>query len=181
MLSDFVNGNPSLVSERLVLRTMVKEDVPALEEWIRDRAIYKYWGQSMGRTDKNPSLMFQKEKRATKSFHWGIALRETNKVIGEFWVYLIENNRMAKVAYRIGEQYKGNGYATEALQMVVKFCFEQTELKRLWTDVDVRNIASCKVLEKGGFSKEGLIREGKMVSTYCDHYLFGLLRSDLYS
>ena len=99
-------------------------------------------------------------------------------MIGEIQVFNIENDRMAKVAYRLSKKHWGMGLTTEALAAVVKFCFENTELQRLWTDVDARNIASCKILEKNGFTKEGFIRQGKMVSTYCDYYLYGILKDD---
>ena len=56
--------------------------------------------------------------------------------------------------------------------------FEETELQRLWADVHTQNIASYKTLEKAGFKREGLIREGKMVNTYCDYYLYGMIKDD---
>ena len=61
---------------------------------------------------------------------------------------------------------------------MTKFCFENTELKRLWTEVNTRNIASQKMLEKCGYTREGLIRQGKMVNTWCDYYIYGILSSD---
>ena len=33
-------------------------------------------------------------------------------------------------------------------------------------------------MEKCGFIKEGTIRQGKMVSVYCDYNIYGLLRED---
>ena len=62
---------------------------------------------------------------------------------------------------------------------MTRFCFEKTELKRLWTKVDVRNTASQKMLEKCGYIREGLIRQGKMVNIWCDHYIYAILSSDL--
>ena len=62
---------------------------------------------------------------------------------------------------------------------MVRFCFEKTELKRLWAEVDIRNVASQRILEKSGFTREGLIRQGKMVNTWCDYYVYGILDSDL--
>ena len=59
--------------------------------------------------------------------------------------------------------YWGKGYVKESVSAMTKFCFENTELKRIWTQVDVRNIASWKVFEKCGYRREGLIRQGKMV------------------
>ena len=102
-------------------------------------------------------------------------------MIGEIWVYLIENDRMAKVAVRLSRAYHGKGYGTEALSAITAFCFEHTELQKLWTDVDVRNEDSVRILEKCGYRREGLIRQGKMVNTWCDYYLYGIISSDYQS
>ena len=61
---------------------------------------------------------------------------------------------------------------------MTKFCSENTELKRLWTEVDTQNIASQKMLKKCGYTREGLIRQGKMVNTWCDYYIYGIISSD---
>ena len=45
---------------------------------------------------------------------------------------------------------------------------------RTLSEADVRNIASNKVLERCGFVKEGTIRQGKMVSVYCDYNIYGI-------
>ncbi|MCR0566510.1 GNAT family N-acetyltransferase [[Clostridium] innocuum] len=102
-------------------------------------------------------------------------------MIGEIWIYLIENNRMAKVAFRLSKQYQGNGLMSEALKSVIEFCFSKTELQKIWTDVHILNHVSYKTLEKVGFQREGHIRGGKMVNTYCDYYLYGILKSDYIS
>lgn len=176
MLKDYIEQKPVLQTPNLVLRELVPSDVPALKEWMPDPAMYTYWGKNVGKTDKNPELLFAKKDRKTKSFHWGIARKENDKVIGELWIYLIENDRMAKTALRISTAFQGKGFGTEALACAVKFCFSHTELKRIWTDVDVRNVGSCKVLERCGFEREGRICEGKMVNTWCDYYIYGILR-----
>ena len=125
-------------------------------------------------------MLFEKENKHTKSFHLGISVKGLDKVIGDLWVYLIENDRMTSVAIRLSKKYQGKGYGTEDLSAMVSFCFEKTELKRLWIKVDIRNVASQRILEKSGFTREGLIRQGKMVNTWCDYYIYGILDSDLY-
>ena len=178
-LADFIYKKPIIETERLLIRPMRAADVPALKEWMPDPSIYTYWGKSPSKAEKNPELLFEKDEKPTKSFHLGVALKETDKVIGDIWVYLIENDRMASVAVRLSSKYHGQGYGTEALFAMTKFCFENTELKRLWTEVDVRNIASQRMLEKCGYKQEGLIRQGKMVNTWCDYYIYGILSEDL--
>lgn len=160
-LQDYIFDKPILETQRLVLRALRKEDISDLKEWLGDSSIYQYWGKRPGKSDLNPELLFQKTEKPIKSFHWGIVHKQTGKVIGDMWVYLIENDRMAKVAFRLSPAYQGNHLMTEALARVVIFCFEETELQRLWADVHICNTASYKTLEKAGFKREGLVREGK--------------------
>ena len=178
-LADYINTKPVIITQRLKLRPMCADDIPALKEWMPDRSVYTYWGKSPGKAEKNPELLFEKPEKPTKSFHLGIEEAASGRVIGDLWVYLIENDRMASVAVRLAPASQGKGYGTEALSAMTRFCFENTELQRLWAQADVRNIPSQKMLEKCGYKKEGLIRHGKMVNTWCDYCIYGILSSDI--
>lgn len=175
-LADWVRAKPVLETRRLVLRPLCREDVPALEEWLGDASLYRHWGKGPSKSDLEPRRLFLKPSRPSKSFRWGLVHREAGKVVGELWVYRIENDRTAKVAFRLSPAFQGNGLMAEALSRAVAFCFGETELQRLWTDVHVDNAASFKTLEKAGFRREGLVRGGKMVSVVCDYYLYGMDR-----
>lgn len=178
-LADYINEKPTIRTDRLIIRPMTEEDVPALKEWMSDKSIYTYWGKGPSKAELNPELLFEKEEKPTKSFHLGVALKDDDKVVGDLWFYLIEKDRMASVAIRLSKGVHGCGYGTEALRAITRFCFEHTELRRLWTEVDVRNVASCRILEKCGYTKEGHIRQGKMVNTWCDYYIYGILSTDM--
>lgn len=178
-LADYINNKPTIETDRLVIRPMVAADAPALAKWLPDKSIYTYWGKGPSKAEKNPELLFEKEEKPTKSFHLGIAEKVDGEVIGDLWIYLIENDRMASVAIRFSKDCHGKGYGTEALSAITRFCFENTELQRILTEVDVRNTPSCRILEKCGYTREGLIRQGKMVSTWCDYYIYGILKEDL--
>ena len=146
--------------------------------------IYTYWGRKANRNEKNPELMFAPDPRPwvirkpSPDFDWGIVLKETNKVVGMIAIFDIQNSRMGDIGYRVNPEYWNMGITTEALKEVIRFIFENTELDRLNGRVDVRNIASNRVMEKCGLIKEGTIRQGKMVSVYCDYNIYGLLRED---
>ncbi len=178
-LADYIEMKPVIETERLYLREMNRNDVPALKKWMPDDSIYTYWGKGPGRAEKDPELMFEKKEKPTKSFHLGIAGKDDDQVIGDIRVYLIVNDRMASVAIRLSKEHQGRGYGTEAMKAMTQFCFEHTELKRLWTEVDVRNTASWRMLEKCGYKREGLIRQGKMVNSWCDYYIYGILSDDV--
>jgi len=177
-LADYIEKKPTIEAQRLVLRPMTAADVPALREWMPDEAIYAYWGKGPSKAEKNPELLFASEEKATKSFHLGIALQSDDRVIGDLWVYQIDHDRMATVGIRLGSAFHGKGYGTEALTAMTEFCFAHTELQRLQAEADVRNIPSQRMLEKSSFTREGLIRQGRMVNTWCDYYIYGILRSD---
>lgn len=178
-LADYISNKPTIDTERLRLRPLDRGDIPALRAWTPDKSMYLYWGKGPGRADKDPELLFERAERPSKSFHLGIEERSSGKVVGELWVYRIEGNRMATVAIRVAPSRQGMGYGTEALAAMTRFCFESTELRRLQAEVDVRNAASWRMLEACGYRREGLIRQGKMVSTWCDYYVYGMLSSDL--
>lgn len=178
-LSDYIENKPVIEAEEIILRPMTSNDVPSLYEWMPDKAIYTYWGKGPSKAEKNPELLFEKEERAAKSFHLGIALKKTDEVIGDIWVYLIENDRMASVAVRLSKKHQGRGYGTQALKAMTAFCFEKTELQRLWAEIDIRNFPSQRIFEKCGYTKEGLVRQGKMVNTWCDYYIYGMLAEDV--
>lgn len=179
ILTEYINNKPVIETNRLIIRPMTVLDVPSLKNWMPDRSIYTYWGKKPSKAEMQPELLFKKTGRPTKSFHLGIAEKGNDEVIGDLWVYLIENNRMAQIAIRLSKDRQGRGYGTEALSAMTRFCFENTELQRIWTKVDIRNAASCRMLEKCGYTKEGLIRQGKMVNSWCDYYVYGILASDI--
>lgn len=177
-LSDYVTSKPVIETERLTLRPMTAADVPALREWLPDPSIYTYWGKGPSKAEKNPELLFEKDEKPTNSFHLGIEEKASGKVIGDLYVYLIENDRMASVAIRLAPSQQGQGLGTEALIAMTRFCFEHTELRRLQAEADVRNLPSQWMLEKSGYTREGLIRQGKMVNTWCDYALYAILSGD---
>ena len=44
-LADFIETKPIIHTERLILRMMCADDIPALKEWMSDKSIYAYWGK----------------------------------------------------------------------------------------------------------------------------------------
>jgi RimJ/RimL family protein N-acetyltransferase len=67
----------------------------------------------------------------------------------------------------------------EALRVLLRFSFSEMELHRIEADVDPRNEASIKLLERLGFHREGYLRERWLVNGEInDTVFFGLLRRE---
>lgn len=189
MLKDYLANKPILETPRLILRPLVPEDAPDLRRWLARDEIYTYWGRPASKGEREPELMFVDprpwvKRKPSPDFKWCMALRHPDgdrpagTVIGDISVFDIENSRMGSVGYRPDPDLWGQGYTSEALAAAVDFIFAHTELDRLHATADVRNVASNRVLEKCGFVLEGTVRHGKMVSTYCDYHIWGMLRED---
>ncbi len=85
----------------------------------------------------------------------------------------------AEIGYSLGRPHWGRGYMHEALVGLVEVAFGALELNRLEADIDPRNGASARSLERLGFEKEGLLRERWTINgEVSDSLIFGLLRRD---
>jgi ribosomal-protein-alanine N-acetyltransferase len=69
------------------------------------------------------------------------------------------NYRSAEIGYWLGEDYWGRGLASEALQAVTDYAFENHDLCRLFAHVFEWNPASARVLEKAGYVFEGRMKK----------------------
>lgn len=77
----------------------------------------------------------------------------------------------AEIGYWLGESYWGKGIISNALNDVIDYIFENTEIIRLFTSVFEYNKASVRVLEKNGFRKVGIqtkaaLKNGKIFDMY---------------
>jgi RimJ/RimL family protein N-acetyltransferase len=69
------------------------------------------------------------------------------------------HRRSAEIGYWLGEPFWGRGIATLAVQAMCAYAFATFEIVRLYAHVFEGNIASCRVLEKAGFTLEGRLRK----------------------
>ncbi len=101
------------------------------------------------------------------------------------WITLQVTSRehgIAAVGYTIAAAHRGRGLATAALRDVVRLALDPhgLDLWRLEAVAATANVASCRVLEKAGFTNEGRARGLLVIAgVRVDHERYGLLRTDL--
>lgn len=74
------------------------------------------------------------------------------------YVQLIQIEEGWEIGYHIAQKYCGNGYATEAVSLFLKYLKDNKNINRIYGIALALNKASRRVLEKNGFA---LIFEGK--------------------
>jgi ribosomal-protein-alanine N-acetyltransferase len=83
------------------------------------------------------------------------------------------------LGYWIGAPYARQGYMTAAVRAVIPFVFDSLELHRLEAACLPANTASVRLLERTGFTREGLARRYlKINGVWQDHVLYALLEGD---
>jgi [ribosomal protein S5]-alanine N-acetyltransferase len=83
------------------------------------------------------------------------------------------------IGYWIGQPYAHRGYMTAALRVLLPTLFGELNLHRVEAACIPSNVPSIRVLEKCGFSREGLARRYLCINgVWQDHLLFGLLHED---
>ena len=111
---------------------------------------------------------------------WIIETKQNNTVIGSVRISAIEKKiQCGIIAYEVHPEHWRQGYATEALQVVVKHAHEVMNLNRLEARVIGDNKASDSVLTKNGFVFEGEMRhKAWFQEQFWDVRLYGRLAAD---
>ena len=85
--------------------------------------------------------------------------------------------KSGELGYWLGEDFWGQGIMTAAVQRICQEGFERFDLVRIYAQPYAYNTASRRVLEKAGFTLEGVMRWGVykngQVQDYC---MYALLR-----
>ncbi|MBQ2219488.1 MAG: GNAT family N-acetyltransferase [Elusimicrobia bacterium] len=81
---------------------------------------------------------------------WMIELKDGTH-IGEMCFKGLDSNGVVEIGYGIMEQYQEHGYATEAVKAISAWAFQEPKVSSIEAEIDSKNIASKKVLEKCGF------------------------------
>ena len=112
--------------------------------------------------------------------HASWAIVHDAKVVGGINVRFPKEPCIGEMGYSVARPLWGRGLATEAACVVVDHVFATLpDVVRLRAMADARNIGSRRVLEKSGFSCEGVLRSNRVVrGEPIDEAWFGLLRGD---
>jgi len=174
---------PIITTPRLVLRWISEDDIDSLYEIFSNSEVMRYWS-TVPLPNQAAAAELQREiaegNESEKMFKWGLALRDSNIVIGTTTLFNLNlDNGRAELGYAMGRAYWGKGYMNEALKAFVSHAFEVIGLRRLEADVDPRNAASIRTLERLGFQREGFLRERWHVNGEIqDAIFYGLLRRE---
>jgi [ribosomal protein S5]-alanine N-acetyltransferase len=176
-----------LTTERLILDDLTVEDLPGIRRIANNRDVMKYvlvWLED----DTQIAGFLQHaidESHREDRLAYMLAVRIPGS--GEFAGFsFIEIDREQKTTAEVGcillPAYWNAGYASEILQALLAFGFGRLSLHRVYGKCDEQNLASARVMEKGGLQYEGTLREHVWLR---DHWrstrYYGMLAGDYHS
>ncbi|KVN38601.1 GCN5 family acetyltransferase [Burkholderia pyrrocinia] len=173
----------TLTTARLTLRPLKEEDAHALFEIWSDAEAMRYFSFSvMAGLDQARERIARKLTTAADgtAFNYVVESRETGEVLGDCALFHVnEQCRRAEIGFSLKRRHWRSGYMGEAAGALVEHAFGALNLNRLEADIDPRNVASARVLERLGFVREGLLRDRWIVGDeVSDSALYGLLKKD---
>ncbi|MDD5336295.1 MAG: GNAT family protein [Rhodoferax sp.] len=173
----------TLRTERLLLRPLAAPDAPALFAVFSDPKVMRYWSSAPWASMDRALEIIAKDRTALPAgehLRLGIEMAGTAELIGTCSLFnFVPQCKRAEIGYGMSSSFWGKGYMHEALSALLEFGFGELELNRVEADVDPRNAASARCLERLGFVKEGHLRQRWIVEgEVSDSSLYGLLRGE---
>lgn len=174
------NPFPVLETNRLVLTSIMEEHKRDLYEMLSNPKVaefdYFYPVETIDAVD-DFIKRYEKQRLELDEITWGICLKGTNELIGTCCLgNFDERAKRSEIGYALKEKSWNQGFATEAIKVVLDYGFHQIKLNRIEATITPGNDASVRVLEKLNFTKEGWVRERDWIKNQLvDGIIMGLL------
>lgn len=172
-----------LRTARLELRPHVPGDAAALFAMFSDPEVMRYWSTPPWPSIESAHAFLERAKKAMADEEFlrlALVRAGDGALLGTCTLFsFVHSSRRAEVGYALARGAWGRGYMHEALAALLDHGFGPLGLHRLEADVDPRNRASARALERLGFVKEGHLRERWIVAgEISDSDVYGLLAAD---
>ena len=116
-----------------------------------------------------------------RSYAFGVFLTENNQLVGDVSAVFVERfpAETCMIGYQLDREHNGKGIMAEAVRQAARILFETHQFHRLRAEVMPENIGSIRVLEKVGFTREGLAKKSLYINgAWEDFILFALLKEE---
>ncbi len=166
----------NLETSNIKLREVEPEDLEILYKWENDESLWLY-GNTLKPYSKYQIKAYIESTLLdiyqTKQQRFMIDLKESKKTIGTIDIFDIDfHNKRAGVGILIyDKKNRKKGYASQSLQLVIKYSKNILNLKQLYCDIFIDNDNSIKLFKSNGFyitgeKKQWIFANGKWKNQY---------------
>jgi diamine N-acetyltransferase len=152
-------------SGRLYIRPMTEEDVPDFVRWRNSDIVRNFYIYRADFTVEGQKTWMKNNVDTGKAVMMIMCLAENDHSIGCVYVQNIDKTHSkAEYGIMIGEaEAQGKGYGTSAAKLMLKYCFEELKLHRIYLRALEGNERATRSYEKAGFVKEGFLKDDVII------------------
>jgi len=169
-----------LETERLVLREMVPDDLPALREIVQDDETMAAWNGAWNEEETVEGLEKQLASYRDHGYgRWAVILKETGALIGmcgPLWI-AGEKDMVLEIGYLFNRAYWRHGYAAEAAMACKRYVFDVLKQDEVYSLIRDTNFASMNVAIRTGMTVRGRYTK-HYKGEDMPHYIFSVRKSD---
>lgn len=161
---------------------MDESDLPAIERAASDAEILKWFDLHTRRPADYLAAKRQAWAGGTGASFAICDATRPGTCLGHVFIERDDDGR-GSVGYWLLEEGRGKGRATRAVRLMASWALAEMRLGRLQLHTDSENVASQRVAERAGFTREGVLRayNGRTAGTRADALVYSLLPQDLAS
>jgi [ribosomal protein S5]-alanine N-acetyltransferase len=144
-------------TERLIIRDVREDDIPILvrqcaEPEARNGILSFQADEAYNRNDLANAIAWAKVPQR-QYYKLSVALKSDGALIGSCIISKVAaESFQTSIGWHYGNQYSGNGYATEAARQLLYIGFELNKVAGIYADCFEDNKASIRIMEKIGMS-----------------------------
>ena len=147
-----------LNGQKASLRTPEKRDVDLIFRWENDQnnwlvsnTVAPYTHEEIEAFVSNPPDLYEDQQ-----MRWMIEGSD-GQVVGCLDLFDLDpKNRRVGIGILIDQEFRGNGYGHEAIDLVLEFCYRDLDLHSVYAEVLASNDSSQHLFEAAGFKKVGV-------------------------
>lgn len=156
---------PYIVKDGVILRKILASDLEDIFEIYRNEKLFRYTPIMIKKNKNTVANMiehFERDFNKRKCIFLGICLNDKpNNIVGIAEIFDYSNDvNMITIGYRLNDRFWSKGIATKAVKAMTDYLFNDIGINRIQSFVMPENIKSQNTLQRNGFKKEGIIRQG---------------------
>ncbi len=174
---------PDIVTERLLLRLLGPEDVPAFAAYRSDPEVARFqsWDAPYPVATARALVRGMRDVRFGQPGAWlQVAIDAGGRMVGDVAVHVDgDDPRQASVGFTLAPDAQGRGFATEAVRAVVTLLVDAHGVHRVTAECDARNLRSAALLERVGMRREAHHRQSAWwKGEWTDEYVYAVLAEE---
>lgn len=176
----------TLETPRVLLRPHRAADVPDVALACRDELTQRWLPLPNPYTDADAvawcTEMAPRFRTSGEGIEWAAIRRSDDRLIGSFGLKRTDwRGRSSEIGYWVAPWARGEGLAVEGVQAIARWLLVEQGFERMVLRAATGNVASQRVAEKAGFTREGIARNAGFTNDgRVDLVVFSLIRSDLH-